>query len=202
MDKFKIENVKTFGKTESIIASGYPMRTEVRYSSYSQERADKLANNSPGTGHNNWLKGVVIQADITAPQYWWLQWGRYSFADIVSSQSKMHRITEMNLNKQCNQYVDKTIIQILRKYIDDYNKLHREDFQTTEQYHEDEQMLFQKIISNCPMGLVLTARITTNYLQEKTVYQQRRNHKLEEWQKYCDWLKGLPKSGLIIGGVE
>ena len=182
----KIENTKVYGLDESIIASGYPMSANIDDVDYNNKRAEKLAKAKPGTGHNCYLKGVTIQADITAPQYWWLQYGRYHFADIVSSQSKMHRITNMDIAEQCNRYVDERAIELLESIIDRYNQ----GFDS-----------FQRVVSNCPMGLNLTARITSNYLQEKTIYQQRKNHKLAEWQYYCDWLKGLPKGKLITSGV-
>ena len=183
----KIERVKVYGLDESVKASGYPMSTDTTEVRYSDERAEKLAKAKPGTGHNCFLKGVVVQADITAPQYWWLQYGRYHFADIVSSQSKMHRITEMDIADQCNTHVDDRVIELLESIVERYN----EGFDT-----------FQRVVANCPMGLELTARVTSNYLQEKTIYQQRKNHKLEEWHYYCDWLESLPYSGLITAGVE
>ena len=63
---------------------------------------------------------------------------------------------------------------------------------------EDLNEMFQQIISNCPMGLELTARITDNYLQLKSKYIQRRHHKLEEWQYYCDWIETLPMAEKLI----
>jgi len=187
MMKFDISNVEVYGRIESVIASGYPKSKEARMTGYNKDRADKLADNPAGTGHNCFLKGITIQADITAPQYWWLQWSRYSFSEIVSSQSKMHKITEMEIKGQCNNYVDDRAIELLECIVERYN----EGFDS-----------FQRVIANCPMGLMLTARITTNYLQEKTIYQQRRSHKLEEWQEYCDWLESLPNSEWIIGGGD
>ena len=81
----KISNIRVYGLEESILASGYPMATEIEeynevkvlLSSKDLERAARLAGASPGSGHDCMLKGIVVQADITAPQYWWLQFGRY-----------------------------------------------------------------------------------------------------------------------------
>ena len=57
-----------------------------------------------------------------------------------------------------------------------------------------------KCISNCPLGLELWMGITTNYLQLKTIYQQRKNHKLkEDWGVFCDMIEKLPMSELITG---
>ena len=56
-----------------------------------------------------------------------------------------------------------------------------------------------RLYSN-PCGFILTARITTNYLQLKTIYAQRKNHTLPEWRLFCKWIEQLPYSNLITGG--
>lgn len=177
-----ITNSRVYGLEESIIASGYPMSTEIdgyTISEKDMKRAGKLGNAKAGSGHDCYLKGIVVQFDLTVPQYIWMQMERYHFADIVSSQSKMHRITKMDLKKQCNEYVDERIIEILQHYIDLYNE-------------NPSQGQFHYVVSNCPMGYNLTARITTNYLQLKTIYNQRRHHKMQEWHEICDWMETLP----------
>ena len=59
--------------------------------------------------------------------------------------------------------------------------------------------LFQQIISNLPSGYMKWMGISTSFLQLKTIYSQRRHHKLLEWQEFCDWIETLPMSELIIG---
>lgn len=177
----RITNTKVYGLVESVCAAGYP----VGKSDYSESRAKRLSSAPAGSGHDCFLKGVAVQADITAPQYWWLQWQRYHFHDIVSSESKMHRITKMDITKQCNEYVDLKIMEILKEYIKRFKE-------------EPSQWHFQRVISNCPMGLTLKARIATNYLQLKTIWHQRKNHKLQEWQVFCGWIEGLPKFKEIV----
>jgi hypothetical protein len=198
----KINNVDVSGIAQAVKASGYPMNLEIDniITEKDWERADKLANNLPGTGHNSFLKGIIVQADITAPQYWWLQFQRYHFADIVSSQSKMHKILEMDIEKQCNGYVSRIVIEELKWLIGQYNQAIKKEKNNIKPSTSSKKW-FQAIIANTPMGFELTARITTNYLQLKTIYQQRRNHPLKEWHIFCDWIKELPKSEWIIGGV-
>jgi len=89
----KIENIKVYGLEQAVKVSGYPMQNE----NYSEERAKRLGSCQPGAGHDCFLKGIIVTADITAPQYFWLQFQRYHFADIISSESKMHCLTKMNL---------------------------------------------------------------------------------------------------------
>ena len=183
---FKVFNEMVYGLKHSVIASGYPKSLDLEdleddpLITYDEMvRADKLGNAKPGSGHDCYLKGVVVQMDVTAPQYWWLQFGRYHFSDIVSSQSKMHKILEMDIDTQCNEYVHPDMKAILKIMICDYKE-------------KPSKEKFQGLIASCPMGLMLTARVTTNYLQLKSMYNQRKNHKLEEWRIFCDWMKTLP----------
>jgi hypothetical protein len=55
------------------------------------------------------------------------------------------------------------------------------------------------LLYNCPTGLKLTAGITTNYRQLKTIYKQRKTHRLKEWRDFCNWIETLPFSDLITG---
>lgn len=204
----KIFNVNVYGLMENMVASGYPKNLDIRESkggAYSfaltsgdYERAEKLGKVRVGSGHDCYLKGIIVQADITAPQYFWLQWGRYHFHDIVSSQSKMHTLLKMDLEKQCNKYVNPVILKELKKEIEHYNTVNSMTAYSKEAVKEQ----YQRVVSNVPMGLELTARITTNYLQLKTNLYQRRKHKLEEWQIFCDWIEQLPWFKQLIMGVK
>jgi hypothetical protein len=65
---------------------------------------------------------------------------------------------------------------------------------------KEETVTDEELAYSCPMGIELTARITTNYLQLKTQYQQRKNHKLGEWRQYCQWVETLPYAAQLITG--
>ena len=108
----------------------------------------------------------------------------------------------MNIKEQCNKYVFKEIIELLSQAVYEYNNYD----ELTKKYGEPrvtKKELFQHIMANTPMGFMLTARITTSYLQLKTIYIQRKNHNLEEWRElFCPWIKTLPLSELITGGVK
>ena len=188
----EFSNMVVYGLEESIIASGLPMIKEILYSYETNtevknsdfKRAISLGSVKSGTGHDNFLKGIVVQFDLKYPQYFTPQLQRYSFVDIVSSQSKMHKLCKMDIKSNCNKYVSNKIIKILEGYIKEYNnsKLKEEKYET-----------FMKVISNTPLGFELTMRISTNYLQLKTIYNQRKNHKLkEDWGEFCNKIETLP----------
>jgi hypothetical protein len=139
-------------------------------------RAYKLAKNPPGSGHNNFLSGILVSMDVTATVKWWEQFQRYHFKQIVSSMSTMHRLRQMMQDGtiQFNKNTGQTVVDAFM------SMLHNESV-------TDEQLAY-----SCPMGLELTARVTTNYLQLKTIYNQRKNHKLEEWREFCRAIETLP----------
>jgi len=194
----EICNTRIYGLEESVIASGYPMRSNDigewdddavdMVEDTDIKRAIKLGNVKTGTGHDNFLKGVIVQFDVKYPNYWTPQFQRYSFHDIVSSTSKMHRLTKMDIKKSCNGYVDDIVIENLNKWIDIYNRYDEIVDCVMSKYE-----VYMKIISNTPMGLEQSMRVTSNYLQLKTIYQQRKTHKLkEDWGNFCDWCETLP----------
>ena len=154
------------------------------YCDHHLARARKLGSAKPGSGHDCFLKGCVVTAVISAPSYQWPQIQRYHFLDIISSQSKMHCITKMDIQKQCNEEVDDIVINLLNDYVEKHNNA---------ETPEERKKYFRKIINNCPHGLHLAAGIVTNYLQLKTMYLQRKNHKLEEWSRdFIKWVESLP----------
>ena len=190
----KIKNVEIAFLESSIKASGYPLSIKTSDLSDNDNnllRAKRLGRAISGSGHDCFLKGITVTFDVTFGEYWSPQFQRYHFADIVSSQSKMHRITKFNIADSCNKYVSQEIIQLLEDYKKKYNEA---------KTSEDKYYYFMCLISNLPMGFEKTMRIVTNYLQLKTIYLQRKNHKLkEDWGVFCKWILTLPKFKELTG---
>ena len=187
--EFKIENTEVYGIKKSVIASGNAMRTTMDDNTmYFDEnnkehikhfkRACKLGTTNTGEGHDNFLNGIVVQFDNYAPLYMWKQIQRYHFMDFISSQSTMHKLTNFNIKEQCVKEVDEKILERYQKLLDRYNKGHIE--------------LWRTLVASLPSGFVLGATMTTNYRQLKTIYHQRKNHKLKEWRVFCEWCESLP----------
>lgn len=183
-----IKNVQIYGLEESIRASKFPMAVDTdKCTSEITERTISLGSVATGTGHDNFLKGIIVQFDWTFTPKCSVEVERYHFIDFVSSQSTMHRITKFDLDKAYIEYVDKVIINRMKDLVERYNAM------TKEQQNSDEgKELYLKILYSNPCGMFLTARMTTNYQQLKTIYQQRRYHRLPEWQWFCDWCETLP----------
>lgn len=176
----KIENYYVYGLNNSIKASKYPMSVDTSECSDEITSTVKtLGNAKTGSGHDNFLNGIIVQFDLTCSIKMWVEADRYHFLDFVSSQSTMHKITQFDPGEQCNEYVSLIVIRNLRRLIEQYNSN-----PTPENY--------LRILYNVPVGFELTARMTTNYRQLKTIYYQRRNHRLPEWREFCKWIETLP----------
>lgn len=243
----KVSNIEMLGLESSIVASVYPVLkkpyTEEEFKQKKKEvhnilfdeleektdwaekrikRAQLLGSVPTGTAHDNFLKGIIVQFDITYSVYWTPQFQRYHFADIISSTSSMYTLTKIDLNDAVNEYVlpqtKDHIVQLIEVYNDalsqgnktvskiikykSMGKIETIRFSSktngimklpeeivTEIPIED---LYMYIIASCPQGLEKTMRVSTNYLQLKTMWHQRRNHKLKDWQVFCNEIEKLP----------
>lgn len=186
----KVSNVSVYGIDNSFKASKYPFATDIdSLDNLFTTRIDKLAKCPKGTGHDNFLNGIIVQFDLTFSNKAWVELQRYHFIDFVSSQSTMHCISKMDIESCCNEYVCPAVIAQLEllkeKYLETQDK-------------ED----YLRLLYNIPSGFELTARMTTNYRQLKTIYSQRRTHRLKDWQIFCDFIEKLPFSDFITSGVD
>lgn len=183
-----VANVKVYGLDESVAASKYPMAIETeRCTSEITEMTKQLARCEKGTGHDQFLTGIIVQFDLTFSIKAWVEAERYHFLDFVSSQSTMHRVVKLDPYEQCNEWVDVETIERLKRLIEDY-----EADKTPENY--------LRVLYNVPVGFRLTARMTTNFRQLKTIYAQRKNHRLPEWREFCQWIETLPYAKEFICG--
>lgn len=175
-----ISNVKVYGLNESIKRSRYPMAVDTDSCSSEPTIATyKLAQCPVGSGHDNWLNGIIVQFDLTFTNKAWVEAERYHFLDFVSSQSTMHRITKFDLDKAYIEYTDPRMIEIMQQLVNQYNANPTPDN-------------YLKVLYSNPAGFKLTAGMTTNYRQLKTIYYQRKNHRLPEWRVFSEWITTLP----------
>lgn len=190
----RVENVHIYGLNESIRASKFPMATDTnKCDSEITKRTIALGRAERGSGHDNFLKGIVVQFDLTFTIKAWTEAERYHWFDIISSQSTMHCITKFDIEKQCNSRVDERIIAILKEKAERYKHLVECDPDAAKEAYLD-------VLYNVPVGFELTARITTNYQQLKTIYYQRKDHRLPEWKEFCHWVEELPEfKNLVLG---
>lgn len=204
-----VHNAKVFGLSDSIRRAKLPMCTDV--AKLTEELTDgikKLCQAERGSGHDQALTGIIVQFDLTFSNKAFVEAERYHFLDFVSSQSTMHRISKFDIEKQYNKYVDKRIVDIMKEKIAAFNALCDptgwvpQDQQLIEELETKKKEAYLEILYSNPAGFELTAGMTTNYRQLKTIYHQRKNHRLPEWREFCRWIETLPFSYLITGGTE
>ena len=183
----EITNYNVYNLENAIKASKYPMASDTTSKdSEITKTVRKLGAMERGSGHDNFLHGILVSFDLTCSNKMWVEFERYHFADIVSSQSTMHRITKLLEEDVFNEYVTDVskhaVYMCLRDYIENPTKDN-----------------YLRLLYNVPSGIELTAHIVTNYGQLKTMWYQRHDHRLPEWRKFCDWVLTLPKFSELTG---
>lgn len=189
----QIDNWKVYDLKESVIACRNAMRitpaqiTDEEFNA-SMPRAIMLANSPSGSGHQTFLSGIRVSFDIKYPNYISPELQRYHWIDIVSSSSKMHRLSSMDMNACFNKYVTDESKEQMKRLVKKFNE--------TKSYED-----FMVMLSNCPQGIELFMRVSTNYLQLRTLYRQRKNHKLkEDWGAVFEFIEKLPYANDFIIG--
>ena len=186
-----INNARVYNLGNAVRGSKFPMAIDDRKPTEEiVKRTRVLGQAKPGSGHDCFLKGILVVFDLTWTVKASVELQRYHFIDFVSSQSAMHRISKFDLDRQYIKYVDPRIIEIMKEKQAEYN-----ENPTPEKYLE--------LLYSNPCGFQLTAEMTTNYLQLKTIYNQRKNHRLPEWVAFCEWCETLPYfKELVLGENE
>jgi len=190
-----VSNVKIYGMEESIKRSKYPMAVDIdKLNSEVTNMTNSLAGCKKGEAHDNFLHGVIVQFDLTLTVKAWTEAERYHWFEIISSQSTMHRVTKFDLNKTYIEYVDSRIIGIMQEKVARYNAMVEDKYPSEVLANE-----YLGILYSNPCGFILTAGMTTNYCQLKTIYSQRKNHRLPEWKEFCKWIETLPHAEWLTG---
>ena len=164
-----------------------------------------------GTDHRKFMRMIVVYLDITAPLYWWKEFDTYKVGTVANSCSTMHKIHakeftfddfshEKLINSACmeikEQHIRISPIQALATTIECLNSYRDLYLQT-----KDKKYWWQ-MIQLLPSSYNQKRTVMLNYEVLANMYKSRRNHKLDEWHTFCDWIERLPYSQLIIGGDE
>ena len=161
-----------------------------------------------GTDHRKFMRMIVVYLDITAPLYWWKEFDTYKVGTVANSCSTMHKIADKEftfddfsheklINSACmeirEQHIRISPIQALATTIECLNSYRDLYLQT-----KDKKYWWQ-MIQLLPSSYNQRRTVMLNYEVLTNIYKSRRNHKLDEWHTFCDWIERLPYSELIIG---
>lgn len=212
-DGKNVHRARVYGLYESIRGAKFPKAVDISKLNFELTPGiQALALSRRGEGHDQWLTGCIVQFDLTLSNKAWVEAERYHFFDFVSSQSTMHKITKFDFDEVYDSHVDSRIIDVVKEKVDAYNRMlkltEHEDFKKLPENEQKEALadladMYIDILMNNPAGCRLTARMTTNYRQLKTIYNQRKNHRLPEWREFCEWMRtSLPHSEFITRGTD
>lgn len=201
-----VSNVNVYGFEEAVKGAKYSYAIDTNaVTSEVTKTTLSLANSKAGSGHDQFMTGIIVQFDLTFSNKAWVEAERYKFLNFISSQSTMHRITKFDLDQAYLPYVDNRIVEIMKEKVKAYNELQaqmtsfkNEGKDVSEMMNTLNEMYLEILYSN-PAGFRLTAKMTTNYRALKTIYNQRKDHRLPEWRAFCEWVKTLPHPEFITG---
>ena len=153
-----------------------------------------------GTDHRKFMRMIVVYLDITAPLYWWKEFDTYKVGTVANSCSTMHKIhaKEFTLDDfSCEHLFDDyswDYKYCLENYIIGGLNQARKLFLETK-----EKKYWWQMIQLLPASYNQKRTVMLNYEVLANIYKSRKDHKLDEWHNFCDWIKTLPYSELITG---
>ena len=165
-----------------------------------------------GTDHRKFMRMITVYVDITAPLYWWKEFDTYKVGTVANSCSTMHKIhaKEFTLEDFSTEHLCKSNIEVLEELVLEL-EYWRDKFVNYDEYCKVVPE-FREIYSKKDCWWQLIQLLPSSYNQRRTVmlnyevlaniYKSRRNHKLDEWHVFCEWIENLPYAELITDKVE
>lgn len=159
-----------------------------------------------GTDHRKFMRMIAVYVDITAPLYWWKEFDTYKVGTVANSCSTMHKIADKEFERDdfSHEHLfdfmvgDVTFLPIdILDYTIDCLNMCRERYLKT----KDKEYWWQ-MIQLLPSSYNQRRTVMLNYEVLANIHRSRKNHKLDEWHVFCDWIKGLPYSKLITGEFD
>ena len=177
------------------------------------KRAENLTKQPTNSGHPNFLSGIMVWVQITEGHAFWMQWQRYHFQQIISSESKMYTVAKGFIDDKVSDRVSDITIRVCNDLIGLYNAFDDMPQNAIEselnnleipcEVPKNKAEMFEILVDNIPMGYQLTADVVLNYLQLRNMYEQRKKHKMSYWNTdFVKFVETLPYSEWILGGKE
>lgn len=175
-----------------------------------QKLMKKLA--KAGPSHAKYRRFITVTMDVTGPLYWWKEMDTYKVGTVGNSCSTMHKIAdkEFELDDFSHEHLNKYSMQGLEYTVEDLNywrniylkggtspigNVHTE----IKTYEPKDKEVWWQMIQLLPSSYNQKRTLLVNYEVLANIYHQRKGHKLDEWQTFCEWIKGLPMSEIITG---
>ena len=166
-----------------------------------------------GTDHRKFMRMITVYVDITAPLYWWKEFDTYKVGTVANSCSTMHKIhaKEFTLEDFSTEHVFRENHMMVHSK-DDFRSINNIQFfmwiidflnENRRLYIETkDKKYWWQMIQLLPSSYNQKRTVMLNYEVLANIYKSRRNHKLDEWHTFCDWIESLPYSELITGNEK
>lgn len=164
-----------------------------------------------GTDHRKFMRMITVYIDITAPLYWWKEFDTYKVGTVADSCSTMHKIADKEFTMEDFSHEHLTIRQstdILNETIDALNIFRdvylnggilRYENGNMRCFGKKDKEIWWQMIQLLPSSYDQRRTVMLNYEVLANIYKSRKDHKLDEWHAFCDWIESLPYSELITG---
>ena len=160
-----------------------------------------------GSPNDKFLRQIFVSIDITGPLYWWKEMDTYKVGTTANSTSTMHKLASTPITKECfemGDYVNKKLYD--REpynpdtYTDDVWEQLIEVCETIrKRYNETkDQEYWKELIRLLPESWLQTRTWTANYAVLRQIYHWRKNHRLQEWHEFCQFIETLPYAKELI----
>jgi hypothetical protein len=192
--------MNSWDKSDTVFGLGEDCYDDMFIGNNDLSLMQKLRN--AGTDHRKFMRMITVYLDITAPLYWWKEFDTYKVGTVANSCSTMHKIhsKEFTLDDFSCEHLfesddwDYGAKDHMRCTIDLLN-----DYRTKFLETNDKSYWWQ-MIQLLPSSYNQKRTVMLNYEVLANMYHSRKNHKLDEWHTFCDWIRTLPYSELITGG--
>lgn len=194
----KIERTNVMNFDNAMRGARNPLNSWSRYDSYFDSDGNFVFGENDlslakrlckaGTDHRKFVRMIFVSVDVTAPMYWWKEYDTYKVGTVANSTSTMHKITSkpFELSDFSVDHMNEEGIKAIESLIETLENLRLRYIETKD------KELWYTIIQLLPSSYNQMRTCTLNYENLCGIYYARRNHKLEEWHTYCDWIKNLP----------
>ena len=147
-----------------------------------------------GNEHRKVLRQIFVSVDITAPLYWWKEMDQYKIGTTTNSCSTMHTIykKEFELDDFSHEHLCEGALIILEKLVYSLNTFREAYLDTSNKEH------WWQLIQLLPSSYNQKRTWTGSYENLVNMYHQRKNHKLDEWHKFCEWIESLPYMNIFL----
>ena len=158
-----------------------------------------------GTEHRKFMRMITVYVDITAPLYWWKEFDTYKVGTVANSCSTMHKIhtKEFTLDDFSYEHLTHTDAFHMDANEDALNALqvviNALNYNRKKYLETKDKTYWWQMIQLLPSSYNQKRTVMLNYEVLANMYHQRKNHKLDEWRTFCEWIKTLPCSELITG---